>query len=464
MTASVDQAKLVHFVGIGGAGMSGLARVLLERETKVSGSDLKESRNTLALQELGAEIYIGHRAENIADADLVVVSSAIPQPNVEVGTAKERRIPMISRGEMLARLADGKTSIGVAGTHGKTTTTSMIALMLKNNDLEPTFLIGGELNDIGSNAKHGSGRYFVAETDESDGSLLYLKPDYAVLTSVETDHLDYFEDYQHIESVFSEFLSRIPADGLAIVCGDNPGVRSVVAGFGGRLIRYGLESGADFRAQDLSLSAFGSSFEVWSSKERLGRVALKVPGQHNIYNALGAVAVGTRLGIDFASISRALGDFTGVKRRFEVIGEVGDITVIDDYAHHPTEVRATLGAARLGGWRRVISVFQPHRYSRTRFLSADFGEAFGAADVVILTDVYGAGEEPVPGVSGKSIVDELLKKQPRKEVVYLPKTSEVTRFLAETARPGDLLLLMGAGDLWMVGDLVLGEIREKGGC
>lgn len=451
----------IHFVGIGGAGMSGLARVLLEMGTKVSGSDIKESRNTQTLKERGAQVFVGHRPENVFGADLVVLSSAIPETNVEVQEAKARKIPLISRGEMLARLAEGKTSIAVAGTHGKTTTTSMIALMLEKNDLDATFLIGGELNDIGSNAKYGKGPHFVAETDESDGSLLYLKPDLAVLTNVEADHLDYFGSFEEIERVFLEFLNGLPEDGLVVACTDHPGVKSIISDWKGRCVHYGLEPNKDFWAKDLELSPFGSAFEVWVGDKRMGKAVLKVPGRHNVYNALAAVAIGSNLSLSFAQIAKGLSCFTGVKRRFELIGEIDDVVIIDDYAHHPTEVRAALNAARHGGWGRVIGVFQPHRYSRTHFLGREFGSAFDDADVVILTDVYGAGEEPVPGVSGKLIVDALLQTKPYKEVVYLPKKSDVTYFLRENARPGDFVLLMGAGDLWMVGEVLMEELRAK---
>jgi len=453
--------KRVHFVGIGGAGMSGIAKVLLEMGYVVTGSDLKESRNTLSLRKQGAKIFIGHRPDNVGDADLVVVSSAIPKNNREMKCALRRGIPVIPRAEMLAILGDGRTNVAVAGTHGKTTTTSMISWVLEKNGLDPTFLIGGELNDIGSNAKYGRGKFFIVEADESDGSLLCLKPHTMVVTNIEADHLDYYNSLDEIEEVFFKFVSKLPPDGRGIVCGDHPGVKKLIRRADKEYIIYGMDKNSDFYAEDVELGGFGSSFEVYGGGKRLGKVSLRLPGVHNVYNALATIALSTFIGLDFTAIADALSQFSGVQRRFQLVGSCGDVTLIDDYAHHPTEVRATIDATRDGDWKRIICIFQPHRFSRTRFLGEDFGEAFDEADLVILTDIYAAGEQPIPGVSGKLILNALLSRNPRKQVIYLPRKAEVERFLTRVVRKGDLVLIMGAGDIWTVGEWLLNFLRGR---
>lgn len=455
------EPKRFHFIGIGGAGMSGIARVLLEMGHRVTGSDIKESRNTIGLKKQGAKVTIGHHRDNVENVDVVVVSSAIPHLNCELQAAQERGVPILPRAAMLAHLAKGKTAIAVAGTHGKTTTTSMTSLLLEANMMGPTFLIGGELNDIGSNAKYGKGKYFIAETDESDGSLLYLNPHIIVLTNVEADHLDYYGSLQNVEAMFLKFVSRLPQNGYAIICGDFSNTLGIVSRANKKCLTYGIRKRNDFQAKNIKLEPFGSHFEVYQREGKIGEISLRIPGIHNIYNALATIALGSSIGIEFGRIASVLKEFKGVQRRFELIGFVSDVAVIDDYAHHPTEIKVTLQATRNGKWKRVICVFQPHRFSRTKFLEKEFGGAFEDAHLVVMTDVYPAGEEPVPGVSGKLLVDAILQSNPGKQVVYLPKKSDITSFLSYIVEPGDLILTVGAGDIWTVGREFLSSFQES---
>jgi len=455
----VEYSKHIHFIGIGGAGMSGIAKVLLEMGYKVSGSDLKDSRYTKSLQEQGAVISIGHNQDNIENPDIVVVSSAIPESNQELQRARDMNIKVIRRAEMLSSLGENLRSIAVAGTHGKTTTTSMISLTFEKSKLDPTFLIGGELNDIGSNAKYGKGEFFITEADESDGSLLHLRPEVIVLTNVEADHLDYYNSLEEIEDLFLTFVESLPENGFVVACADDPGVVRLLNRSSKRFITYGIDDGGenrresgDFSAGEVKQGKLGSTYNVYHKGRQIGTVKLNVPGIHNVYNSLATLALSYSLGIDIRDILGALSRFSGVKRRFQIIGKSRDVTLVDDYAHHPTEVKATLDAARSGDWQRLICVFQPHRYSRTRFLGKEFGAAFGNADVVVLTDVYAAGEEPIPGVTGKAIVDAVLAESPRKSVVYLPKKTEIPKYLLHTVREGDLVLTMGAGDISAIGE------------
>ena len=457
----MQNVKCLHFVGIGGAGMSSLAVVYLSRGSGVTGSDIKESTNTSSLREQGAEVFIGHNEKNVIGADLVVVSSAIPSSNCEVLEAKRRKLPIISRAELLAFLMSEKDGIAIAGTHGKTTTTSMISLMLDKNGLDPTFLIGGELNDIGSGAKHGKGKYLVAEADESDGSLLCLKPKIAVLTNVEADHLDYYRSLREIEETFINFLNQLPSDGYALICGDHPVSKKLLSSLKGRYYIYGLGNDCHFQAKKIKLTIDRSQFDFCQGEEKLGTVSLGIPGLHNVYNALATISLGILLGLAFEGCARAIKDFSGVRRRFQYLGEAANITLVDDYAHHPSEVEATLKAARTGNWNRVITVFQPHRYTRTSHLHSDFGKAFFDADMVVITDVYAADEEPIPGVDGKLIVDSILREEPYKNVAYLPKKADICDFLLSVLEEGDVLLTMGAGDVWMVGSEILSELKNN---
>ncbi len=455
----LTEMQHVHFVGIGGAGMSGIAQVLLEMGCRVSGSDLKESRNTERLKSNGATIEIGHRAQNIGDADVVVISSAIPAKNPELTFARAQGIPVLLRAEMLARLCHGKRSIAVAGTHGKTTTTSMIARMINVGGLDPTFLIGGELNDIGGNAKYGEGEYLVAEADESDKSFLHLNPHVVVLTNIEADHLECYGSLDQIEAVFRQFIQKVPRDGFVVASADHANVCRLMDSVDQKFITYGLKKHNDFYARDLEFRSLKSTFQVFHKDRSIAEAYLSVPGVHNVHNALAAFALGVALNLPVKGIIESLASFNGVQRRFQFKGELSRVTVVDDYAHHPTELKATLEAARKGPWKRIICVFQPHRFSRTKFLGNEFKDAFAQADLAILTDIYAAGEPPVPGVTGKILVEAILEDNPRKPVIYIPRKSQILSFLAANLRDGDLVLTTGAGDIWTVGEGLLNMLE-----
>ncbi len=448
--------RRAHLVGIGGAGMNGIARLLLARGIKVSGSDLKESRALDDLRRAGAVVFVGHRRGQVGAPDVVVASSAIPRTNVELAEAGAAGIPVLSRAEVLAALMRGKRAVAVAGTHGKTTTTSMISVMLSRLGLDPTFIIGGDLNESGSGAGHGAGEIFVAEADESDGSFLLYEPEVAVVTNVEEDHLDYFSGREDIEAAFARFAGRA---GSVVACWDDPGARRALAGYAGPLLRYGMSEEADVVVVEQELSPGSARASVRVGEQRV-RLTLPIPGRHNLLNGAAALGVARILGLPVEEAAEALGSFGGVRRRFERRGEARGATFVDDYAHHPSEVRATLEAAGVDGHRRVIVVFQPHRYTRTEAMWRGLGESLTAADLVVLMDVYGAGEPPIPGVTGKLLVDALTEAAPGKRVVYLPRRSDVVPFLASEVRRGDLVLTLGAGDITMVGDATLDRLRE----
>ncbi|BCV24691.1 UDP-N-acetylmuramate--L-alanine ligase [Gelria sp. Kuro-4] len=451
--------RTIHFIGIGGAGMSAIAKVLLEAGNTITGSDLKRSEATARLARMGATIYIGHRAKNLKHPDLVVVSSAIPATNVELAAAKEAGIPIVQRGEMLAELMDDRKGIAVAGAHGKTTTTSMISLVLERAGLDPTVLIGGELNDIGGNAKVGRGEYLVAEADESDGSFLKLRPHIAVVTNVEDDHLDYYGSVEKIAAAFATFVARVPGAGLAVLCADNPTAAHIAGVCQRRTVTYGLDNPATYEARNISHRTLHSDFDVFERGAYLGSLSLSVPGRHNILNALATVAVAREVGVDFAVVREALAVFHGVHRRFELLGEVGGVYVVDDYGHHPTEIKATLSAAKLGRFSRIICVFQPHRYTRTKFLHKEFGAAFGQADELIITGIYSAGETPIAGVSSELIVDAVAA-QDGPQPVYIPELKHIVPYLLERVRPGDLVLTVGAGNIWTVGEELVAALSQ----
>lgn len=455
--------RRVHFVGIGGAGMSAIAAVLLARGMEVSGSDLKETRNTERLRELGAKVYIGHRAENVEGAGLVVVSSAVPESNRELMRARELGLPVLPRAAMLAKLMEEGRGIAVAGTHGKTTTTSMVAMILSRAGLDPTYVVGGELNDVGSNAHTGSGEFVVAEADESDGSFLLLKPWAAVVTNVEEDHLDYYRHAERIREHFQRFVRLVPPQGILVLGGDDAGARLLRGKSAAREFTFGESEENDYRFTDVRLHPGGSSFRVLFRGEVLGKLELKIPGLHNVYNALAALAMAHALGVNFEVAADALASFRGVRRRYQVVDEVGGIRIVDDYAHHPSEVRCTLEAASLEVDRRIVCLFQPHRYTRTAALWRDFGKAFSQADLLVLTDVYAAGENPMPGVDGKLIVNAVLEEEPAKQVVYIPKRSILGEAAVRLLRPGDLVITMGAGDISLCAREISALLREKGG-
>ncbi len=450
----------IHFVGIGGIGMSGIAEVLLNLGYKVSGSDLRSSEITERLASLGGEIFYGHARENIANVDVVVISSAVHDDNPEVIEARERLIPVIPRAEMLAELMRMKYGIAIAGTHGKTTTTSMVSTILGHAGIDPTIVIGGRLDSIGSNAKLGQGKFLVAEADESDGSFLKLSPTIAVVTNIDADHLDFYSGIGQIKDTFVEFINKIPFYGLAVLCLDNGNVADIIPRVKKRFITYGLSSQADFRASDIRISGNATSFVAHFKGERLGEVSFKMPGAHNVLNALACIAVAMELNVPFEVIREGFHDFGGVGRRFQIKGEVGGIMVVDDYGHHPTEIKATLAAAK-GGWgdRRLVVVFQPHRYTRTRELFAEFVKSFYDADLLVLTDIYPAGEPPIPGVTAEALWQSV-RKHGQKDAVYIADRQEIAGHLLKIARTGDIVLTLGAGNIWQVGEALLAALRE----
>ncbi len=440
-------------IGIGGAGMSGIAEVLQRTGHEVTGSDLKESPYTRRLREAGVTVYIGHDPHQIGDAEQVVISTAIPSTNPELLEARRRSVPVVPRAAALARILDGGRSVAVAGTHGKTTTTSMTAHALKALGEKPTAIIGGELNDIGSNVVFGNSDLFVAESDESDRSFLYLKPLAAVVTNVEFEHPDFYASLDDVLATFKRFVGALPADGHLVACADDPNCLRLAAVAPCPVTTYGLSAG-DLRAKILS----PNSYILVEGGEERGAVELGVYGRHNILNSLAAAGIARWLGHDAYRAAASLRDFSGVRRRFQLKGERGEVRVVDDYAHHPTELSATLEVARATRRQqgRVIAVFQPHRYSRTRALYREFGEALTLADAVLVTEVYGAGEMPQPGVSGKLVVDALCESPSRPDVYYIPDQHDIPGVLRTITEPRDTVLTMGAGDISRVGDELLG--------
>jgi UDP-N-acetylmuramate--alanine ligase len=451
--------KHIHFVGIGGIGMSGIAEVLLNLGYRVSGSDMRESETTERLRKLGGEIFIGHRAENITEPHVVVISSAVKSDNVEVVSAREKQVPVIPRAEMLAELMRLKYGVAIAGAHGKTTTTSMVATVLAAGGIDPTVVIGGKLNSIGTNAKLGQGEFLVAEADESDGSFLKLSPTIAVVTTIDEEHLDYYKDINEIKDAFLAFINKVPFYGVAILCLDQQHIQELLPRVQKRYQTYGMSTQADYQARDVSLRPLGSRFKVLHHGEDLGWFELSVPGVHNINNSIAAIAVARELEIDLETIRKSLKEFSGVQRRFTIKGEVDGIIVVDDYGHHPTEVRATLAAAAAGMERRVVVVFQPHRYTRTQHLQTEFFTAFNQADKLVIMDIYAAGEKPIPGVSGEALA-EGVKKYGHKDVVYIAEREKIVEHMAAALRKGDLLITLGAGDVWKIGEQVLEKLKR----
>lgn len=439
----------IHFVGIGGIGMSGIAELLLSQGYQVTGSDLQLSEVTARLEDLGVTIHKGHRAENVDGVHAVVYSSAVNLDNPEVVRGIELKIPVIRRAEMLGELMRMHFSIGVAGTHGKTTVTSMVGHILSEAGLAPTLIVGGIVNALGTSARLGQGEYLVAEADEFDRSFLRLFPTVAVVTTVEAEHMDTYGHYDAMVDAFVEFANKVPFYGAVVVCLDETGVRNLIPRIDRTLLTYGTTSQADLRADDIVFEDLGSRFDLTWRGERLGEVRLRVPGLHNVRNALAALTVGLHLDLDPATLVSALAGFTGVARRFEIKGKVGDVLVVDDYAHHPTEVSATLTAARAGLDRRIVAVFQPHLYSRTRDFAEEFGSALLDSDVLVVTDVYPAREEAIPGVTGE-LVSRAASGHGHRQVTYLSDAGKVPDLLAEIVQPGDLVVTMGAGDIWKV--------------
>jgi len=464
MIKKMRRIHCVHFVGIGGSGMSGIAEVMASLGYAVQGSDIKPSKQTQRLENQGATVFIGHAAENIRDADAVVVSSAVDETNPEVAAAREQLMPVVSRAEMLAELMRFRYSIAVAGTHGKTTTTSLIASVLAEAGLDPTFVIGGRLKSADANARLGEGDYLVAEADESDASFVHLKPMLAVVTNIDADHMSTYDgDIDKLKSSFIEFMHNLPFYGLAVVCSDDPGVNDVLADIGRSVTTYGTNEDADIRAVNVEFSENTTEFDVVRSskvEQSLGdtqsvyhllHVKLRLPGMHNVRNSLAAIAVADELQIGDAAVVNALENFEGIDRRFQSLGEIqmstGKVLLIDDYGHHPTEIAATLAAAKSGyPERRVVLVFQPHRYSRTRDLMDDFATVLSDADALVLLDVYAAGEEPIAGADGRSMA-RAVRTRGAVEPVFVETLEELAPVLEDVLADGDLVLAMGAGDI-----------------
>jgi UDP-N-acetylmuramate--alanine ligase len=455
-----QQVKDIHFVGIGGIGMSGIAEILLALGFHVSGSDLKTSSITDRLRKLGAEIFIGHDARNIGKADVVVYSSAVDDINPELITAVARRIPVIPRAEMLAELMRMQTSIAVAGMHGKTTTTSMIAWILSQAGLNPTVIIGGKLDHLGSGAKLGEGNLLVAEADESDKSFLKLYPTIAIVTNMDLEHLDCYSSMAEIHTVFLEFISKIPFYGFAVLCLDDPEVQMIIPEIQKRFITYGFSSQAMFHGKKPYFEEGLSSCDVYKENTLLGKLELPMPGTHNLANALAAIAVADIFGVSFDLIREALSRFPGVQRRFTLRGEVGGISIIDDYGHHPSEIRAVIKAARQIAPSRVAILFQPHRYSRTRELFDEFTKCFHDSDLLYVMDIYAASEQPLPGITAQKLT-EAIRKRGHKTVRYLPDRAQLVQEIIGDLKPGDMLITLGAGDVTNMGPEILTQLRHR---
>jgi UDP-N-acetylmuramate--alanine ligase len=455
-------SQRVHFIGIGGIGMSGIAEILLTMGYAVSGSDLRVSAATERLERLGATIYVGHAAGNAAASDVVVTSSAVAKDNPEVLEARVRKIPVIQRAEMLAELMRLKYGIAVAGMHGKTTTTTMVAAVLAGGRLDPTVVVGGRVDALGSNAKLGKSQYLVAEADESDRSFLKLSPVLAVVTNLDREHMDSYADMADVEACFVQFMEKVPFYGAVTACVDDGMLRAVLPRVTRRVFTYGESADADFRLRMLpQLAGCHAHFEVNARGLVLGPFELHVPGRHNVLNATAAIAVGVQLGIAPEEIAAGLKSFRGVDRRFQVRGVAAGVTVIDDYGHHPTEVKATLQAARECGYGRVLVLFQPHRYTRTRDLMQDFAASFGDADSVQVLDIYAANEAPIEGISGQTLA-AAIREHGGGWVVYAPTMAEGVARLAADARPGDMVLTLGAGSVSQAGPMLLEALAGKG--
>jgi len=451
--------KKVHFVGIGGIGMSGIAEILLSRGFEISGSDRSLTDVTKRLREIGITVYEGHSPENLKDVDVLVYSSAVNTDNPEVMAAIERKIPIIKRSEMLAECMRMQYGIGIAGTHGKTTTTSMVGLTLTEGGIDPTIIVGGKLSGLGgTNARLGQGEFIVVEADEFDRTFLKLTPTIAAITTLEKEHLDTYKDLDDIKTAFIEFANKVPFYGFVLLCLDEPALQDIIPFINKKIFTYGLTPQADIRAVDIVHSAFSSSYTVKYRGEELGRINLKIPGVHYVKNSLVAVCIARELGIKFEIIKKALESFAGVYRRFEV-KYTKEVLVIDDYAHHPTETSATLAGIRAGWDRRLIAVFQPHLFSRTRDFYQEFGRSFLNSDIFICTDVYPAREEQIEGISGKLIADTA-KKFGHKNVVYVEDKNEIPSFLLSIKEENDIIITMGAGDIWKYGEKFVEMIKK----
>ena len=471
-----EQYRIIHFVGIGGIGMSGIAEVLHNLGYEVTGSDIKDSDTTNRLHSLGIKIYIGHKAENVDDAHVVVISSAVSKDNPEVVAAKEKSIPVIPRAEMLAELARMKYGVLIAGAHGKTTTTSLISTVLAHGGLDPTVVIGGRLMATGSNARLGQGAFLIAEADESDGSFLKLSPTIAVVTNIDREHMDFFKTMDSLREAFLSFMNKVPFYGAAIVCIENEEIRRLVPSVHRRCITYGLSSDADIYAVDINKGFMSVSFDVMHKGKNLGNFSIPVPGLHNVLNSLACIAVAMELKMETGKVKEALNKFSGIQRRFELKGDEKGVKVFDDYGHHPTEIKATLRAAKEGlidktqraesreqrNGGRLFVVFQPHRYTRTRDLIDEFSGCFADADVLYLMDIYPAGEKPIDGINSNVLIDRI-KKAGHEGAVYFSDREKLMENLLLRLRQGDVVFTLGAGDVWKAGEEILKRLRLKAG-
>ena len=464
--SEIKNLKSFHFIGIGGAGMSVLAKILIESGLTVTGSDRVESSTTEMLKNLGAKIFIGHDEKNISkNIDAIVYSSAIPQDNPEIVKAAELKIPKLHRSDINATLLNDKKGIAVAGAHGKTTTTSMIGFVLHNAGVDPTIIIGGESTDLGTGAILGKSDWLVSEADESDGSFIKLKPSVAVVTNIEDDHLDFYGTVERIRAAFKIFIENVHKDdGVAVLCYDSENLRNLAGEIQRKIISYGIDNDADYMAKNIRANSDGTKFDVFrkidGKEKNLGKIKLAIHGRHNVLNALATVATAMHVGVKFPKIAEGLSKFHGAKRRFQTLGRVKNVWVVDDYAHHPTEIAATLKAAHETNPNKIICVFQPHRYSRTKLLLKEFGKAFVDADSLVLTDIYSAGEEKIDGISGETILEEVLSAS-NQEVSYIPKREELAAFLLDRVSPGDLVITMGAGDIFKTGNELLELLKQQ---
>ena len=456
----LGKAKRIHFIGIGGIGMSGIAEVLLNLGFEITGSDIQRSPITEKLERLGARVSYRHLARNVKGADIVVVSSAIRPDNIEVLAAKKAEIPIIPRSDMLGEIMRIRTSIAVAGAHGKTTTTSMAAVVLEEAGLDPTIIVGGQVIGLRANAKLGSGEFLVAEVDESDGNFINLLPTFAVITNIDLEHLDFYGSLEKIMDAFVAFARRVPFHGEVICCIDNAHVRAIIPRIDRKVITYGFDRGADVRCRIVKKNEKGTEFEIIDSSGKVGRISIPLPGDHNVLNALAVYVVARDVGVPFRIIKRALKNFQGVSRRFELKGEAGGVKVIDDYGHHPTEIKTTLRAARENISGRIVVVFQPHRYTRTRDLHEQFGDCFGDIDELFITGIYSAGEKPIEGVTAELIYRAVLRSGFR-NVQYVPDREQLKRAVLDSLQSGDTLITLGAGDIYRLGEEILALLEGK---
>jgi len=455
------RVRSIHFVGIGGIGMSGIAEVLLDAGFGVSGSDAKESDTTRRLSGLGARVEIGHRATNLGDADVVVFSSAVAKDNPEIVLARERAVPVIPRAEMLAELMRLKDGVAIAGSHGKTTTTSLVATVLQQAGVDPTVIIGGKLNALGSNAKRGAGQLLIAEADESDGSFLHLTPAIAVITNIDPEHLDHYGTHENVKQAFVDFANRVPFYGLVVACLDHPHVQDILPRIEKRTLTYGLAAQADYRAKSPRMEGLSTHFDVVRRGEELGEFTVRMPGIHNVLNALSVLVVTDEHSVPHDIVRSALATFAGVQRRFTVIGEHAGVTIVDDYAHHPAEVQATLEAAVRAYGRRIVVAFQPHRYTRTLSCFDELVRAFNRADLLFVSDVYAAGEKPIVGADSASLV-KAIRSHGHRDVTHVAARSDLVSALLARVRPGDIVLTLGAGDITRTAPELLAALQARG--